>query len=83
MDIFVAEIVGTMILIGCGVNASVSLGRTNGHGAGWIVITTGWGLAVAMGVYAVGRLSGPTSTRRSRSGYGRSARSRPATSCPT
>ncbi len=60
MDILVAEIVGTAILIviGCGVNANVSLGRTNGHGSGWIVITTGWGLAVAMGAYAVGRLSG-------------------------
>lgn len=60
MDIFLAEVIGTgiLIVIGCGVNANVSLARTNGSSAGWIVITTGWGLAVAMGVYAVGRLSG-------------------------
>jgi glycerol uptake facilitator len=60
MEILVAEIVGTaiLILIGDGVVANVALARTKGHGSGWIVITTGWGLAVAMAVYAVGRISG-------------------------
>lgn len=60
MDIFVAELVGTAILIilGCGVNANVSLAKTTGNNSGWIVITTGWGLAVAIAVYCVGRISG-------------------------
>ena len=60
MEIFLAEVVGTAILIviGDGVVANVVLAKTKGHNSGWIVITTGWGLAVAMAVYAVGRVSG-------------------------
>ncbi|MER3400400.1 MAG: aquaporin [Thermoflexus sp.] len=60
MEKFVAEIVGTMILIllGDGVVANVVLGKTKGQASGWIVITTGWAMAVAMAVYAVGRISG-------------------------
>ncbi|MEE8116104.1 MAG: MIP/aquaporin family protein [Gemmatimonadales bacterium] len=60
MDILVAELVGTaiLVLLGDGVVANVVLARTKGHGSGWIVITTGWALAVAMAVYAVGRISG-------------------------
>ena len=60
MEIFLAEVVGTaiLILIGNGVVANVVLAKTKGHDSGWIVITTGWGLAVAMAVYAVGRISG-------------------------
>jgi glycerol uptake facilitator protein len=38
--------------------ANVVLNRTKGHNSGWIVITIGWGVAVAIAVYAVGRLSG-------------------------
>jgi glycerol uptake facilitator protein len=34
------------------------LNRTKGQNGGWIVITVGWGVAVAMAVYAVGRISG-------------------------
>jgi glycerol uptake facilitator protein len=57
---WVAEIIGTMILVllGDGVVANVVLGRTKGQASGWIVITTGWAMAVAMAVYAVGRISG-------------------------
>jgi glycerol uptake facilitator len=60
MDIFLAEIVGTaiLILIGNGAVANVVLARSKGFGSGWIVIATGWGLGVAMAVYAVGRVSG-------------------------
>lgn len=60
MEIFAAEIVGTaiLILLGDGVVANVILAKTKGHDSGWIVITTGWALAVAMAVYAVGRVSG-------------------------
>ncbi len=60
MDIFVAELVGTalLIILGDGVVANVVLARTKGNASGWIVIATGWGLAVALAVYAVGRISG-------------------------
>ena len=48
MTPFFAELIGTMILIllGNGVVANVVLKRTKGNGTGWMVITTGWGLAV-------------------------------------
>jgi glycerol uptake facilitator protein len=60
MQTILAEAIGTMILIllGNGVVANVVLSRTKGQNAGWIVIATGWGIAVAMAVYAVGRISG-------------------------
>ena len=60
MNEFTAELVGTflLILLGGGVCANVSLKKTAGHGSGWIVITAGWGLAVAMAVYAVVNVSG-------------------------
>ena len=60
MQSFVAELVGTMILVilGDGVVANVVLARTKGNKGGWIVITTGWATAVALGVYCVGRVSG-------------------------
>lgn len=60
MTPFVSEIVGTflLILLGCGVNANVSLAKTYGSGSGWIVITTGWALAVYTGVVVAGPYSG-------------------------
>ncbi|HEX9368078.1 MAG TPA: MIP/aquaporin family protein [Vicinamibacterales bacterium] len=60
MHTLLAEAIGTMILIllGDGVVANVVLERTKGQNSGWIVITTGWGIAVAVAVYAVGRVSG-------------------------
>ena len=60
MTPFIAEIVGTflLILLGCGVNANVSLQKTYGSGSGWIVITTGWGFAVYTGVVVAGPYSG-------------------------
>ena len=50
---FFGEFMGTLILIllGNGVVASVLLKRTKAEGSGWIVITTGWGLAVMCGVF--------------------------------
>jgi len=47
-----------LVLLGDGVVANVVLNRTKGQNSGWIVITVGWGVAVAMAVYAVGRISG-------------------------
>jgi glycerol uptake facilitator protein len=60
MEIFTAELIGTAILIlfGDGVVAGVLLARSKAENAGWIVITLGWGMAVAMAVYAVGQFSG-------------------------
>jgi glycerol uptake facilitator protein len=59
-QIFLAETVGTAVLIilGDGVVAGVLLARSKAQNAGWIVITTGWALAVAVGVYAIGSLTG-------------------------
>jgi len=54
MSPFVAELVGTALLIvlGDGVVANVVLNKTKGNSSGWIVITFGWGIAVFVGVYA-------------------------------
>ena len=61
MDNLLGEFLGTMVLIvfGCGVNANMSLGKTCGHGGGWICITTGWCFAVLMGVYTSVALGAP------------------------
>jgi glycerol uptake facilitator protein len=55
-----AELTGTMLLIllGDGVVANVVLNDTKGHNGGWIVITTGWGLAVFVGVVVAAPYSG-------------------------
>lgn len=60
MQTYLAEVIGTMILIllGDGVVANVLLERSKGQNSGWIVITAGWAIAVAVAVYAVGRISG-------------------------
>jgi glycerol uptake facilitator protein len=60
METFTAELIGTAILIilGDGVVAGVLLARSKAQNAGWIVITAGWGFAVAIAVYAVGEISG-------------------------
>lgn len=46
------EFMGTMVLIllGDGVVANVLLKKSKGEGSGWIVITTGWGMAVMAGI---------------------------------
>ena len=55
-----AEMIGTMLLIllGDGVVANVVLNDTKGNNSGWIVITTGWALAVFVGVVVAGPYSG-------------------------
>ena len=60
MSTFVAELVGTMLLVllGNGVVANVELSQTKGNNAGWIVIALGWGMAVFVGVWCVGEISG-------------------------
>jgi glycerol uptake facilitator protein len=60
MSPFIAELIGTMLLIllGDGVVANVVLKDTKGNNSGWIVITTAWGLAVFVGVVVAGPYSG-------------------------
>ncbi len=47
------EFMGTLVLIllGDGVVANVLLKKSKGENSGWIVITTGWGLAVVAGIF--------------------------------
>ncbi|PID68876.1 MAG: aquaporin [Flavobacteriales bacterium] len=60
MTPFIAEIVGTtiLILLGCGVVANIALNKTYGNSGGWILITTGWALAVYVAVVVAGPYSG-------------------------
>lgn len=60
MTEFIAEIIGTMLLIllGGGVVANVVLKQTKGHNSGWIVISFGWGFAVFVAVAVTGPFSG-------------------------
>jgi glycerol uptake facilitator len=60
MNEFTAELIGTMflILLGNGVVANVVLKGTKGNNAGWMVIATGWALAVFVGVVVATPYSG-------------------------
>ena len=53
------EFLGTLILIllGNGVVAGVVLPKTKSNNSGWIVITMGWGIAVAVAAFVSGTLS--------------------------
>ena len=55
-----AEVLGTLLLVllGGGVCANTSLDKSYAKGAGWVVITWGWGLAVFAGVTVAGPYSG-------------------------
>lgn len=60
MSIYLAELLGTMLLIllGDGVVANVCLDKSKANNSGWMVIATGWALAVAIPVYIFGPISG-------------------------
>jgi len=60
MTPFMAEMIGTMLLIllGDGVVANVLLDDTKGNNGGLIAITTAWGLGVYVGVVVAGPYSG-------------------------
>lgn len=60
MEVYLGELLGTflLILLGNGVVANTILNKTKGNGGGWIVITWGWGIAVFVGVFVVGGISG-------------------------
>jgi glycerol uptake facilitator protein len=53
-SIFVSEMIGTalLVLFGDGVVAAVVLSKSKANAGGWIVITTGWAMAVLIGVFA-------------------------------
>ena len=59
MQAYIAEFIGTMLLIllGDGVVAAVLLRNSKAENSGWIVITFGWAMAVAIAVYCVGQFS--------------------------
>jgi glycerol uptake facilitator protein len=59
MSPYLAEFLGAMLLVvmGNGVVASVVLRGTKAENAGWLPIVLGWGLAVTLAIYAVGRIS--------------------------
>lgn len=54
------EFLGTLVLIllGDGVCCATSLNKSKAQGAGWVVVTMGWGLAVMCGVFIAGPYSG-------------------------
>ena len=60
MTPFIAEVIGTMLLIllGNGVVANVCLDQTKGNDGGWLLINVGWGLAVFVAVFVAGSISG-------------------------
>jgi len=57
----IGELLGTMFLIilGDGVVANVLLARSKGENSGWIVITTGWAMAVMVGVFVAQSAGAP------------------------
>ena len=56
----VFELLGTLVLVllGDGVCAACTLNKSKAQGAGWVVITLGWGFAVMCGVLIAGPYSG-------------------------
>jgi len=60
MNPYLGEFLGTLLLIllGDGVLAGVLLKGTKSENAGWLTICVAWGLAVSLGIFAVGEFSG-------------------------
>lgn len=60
IGLYLGEFLGTaiLILLGDGVVANVVLKKSKGENSGWIVITAGWGFAVAVAVYVTGWVCG-------------------------
>lgn len=59
-SIFLAELLGTMLLIFIGTStvASVALKKSGAYNSGWVFITIGWGMAVLIGANFSGPISG-------------------------
>jgi glycerol uptake facilitator protein len=60
VSIFGAEVIGTgiLILLGDGVVAATLLNHSKAQNGGWIVITWGWAIGVAVAIFAVAQFSG-------------------------
>lgn len=60
MENYILEFIGTLVLVlfGDGVCCACSLNKSKAQGAGWVVITLGWGLAVMMGALVAGPSGG-------------------------
>lgn len=60
MSVFIAELIGTaiLVLLGDGVVANVVLAKSKGKDSGWIVIALGWAIAVFVPVFIVAPFSG-------------------------
>jgi len=60
-SVWMGEFMGTLILVllGTGVNAGVTLRKSYAEGAGWMVIATGWALAVLCGVVVAQAFGSP------------------------
>ncbi|MCG8308215.1 MAG: aquaporin family protein [Cytophagales bacterium] len=60
MDIYIAEFIGTMILItfGGGIVAGANLKNSYAENAGWLTVCIAWGMAVMLAIFAVGEISG-------------------------
>ena len=60
MNPYIAEFIGTMILItfGGGIVAGTNLKNTYAENAGWLTICLAWGMAVMFAIYAIGDISG-------------------------
>src|ERR1700730_1007327 len=58
---FVGEFMGTLVLVllGDGVVANVVLKNSKGENSGWMVIATGWGMAVVAGICAATACGSP------------------------
>ena len=59
-SMYLAEFIGTasLLLLGNGINMTLSLRKSFGKGGGWMVTCFGWGLAVTMSAYLTGWVSG-------------------------
>lgn len=60
-SVWFGEFMGTLVLVlmGNGVNAGVTLRRSYASNAGWMVVTTGWALAVLCGVLVAQAFGSP------------------------
>jgi glycerol uptake facilitator protein len=60
-SVWLGEFLGTLVLVllGTGVNAGVTLRKSYAADSGWIVITTGWALAVLCGVVVAQAFGSP------------------------
>jgi glycerol uptake facilitator protein len=60
-SVWTGELMGTLVLVllGCGVNAGVTLRKSYAVGSGWMTITTGWALGVLCGVLVAQAFGSP------------------------